>query len=834
MSLDAQPGPPGDLDVLDFDGEPFDPLAWTATGPTADPGAPATRPQPPSRPEGATPDIAARDLATRDLTDQSPATRGLATGGLATGDLAPRAGREPHAADHRTDGAPGRGPQGRHAQVLLGQIRAGVVAAHGSALVAANRLQAAAVADLVTGPPPTDPEPNQPALWVVPTRSPGQPSDSTRAGRPLAPSTGAHLLHLTLGPEGTLAVVLSPLPAGRPVIPPGRPEPADSVTEFKPLAATGVHRLDAAALERLRDGAVAEVFGAAYAQPAHSPTVRLAPGPLRLVHAIDRRGGEHHRGRLAAVCAPATGDRLTAEDLVAAAWQAAQVLALQIGLHLPMPVAHFELDDALGGPEIGRPATPTGPHDPPAPPPATPVLELLDDPHGTLELELQVVDSGLVPRPRLRFDVEFRRAATLVARVSDLALRVREDAPIALLEGGVAPAFLGRYAATGQEALLGEFQMAHSARGDLGIALGPEFAAYAGRRATRIPSNGLQMCDRVIAVHGTRGDLVGGATIETEYDSPADLWYYREGGPAMPNVMLMETSLQSALVLGYFLGSTLTSPQEDYSLRNLDGTATVLREVDLRGRTIRQRSTLLSTTVLQGAVLQNLSYELLVDDEPFYRGTSLFGFFNARALANQTGLDNGEFVPTWLDGPDGLGGQDGPGGGVEVRRVDVRERPAVPGPPPATGHLALLDVLEIVDGGGRFGQGYLRSVQRVDPDAWFFQRHFWLDPVMPGSLGVEAIVQALREWLVDTGLTADLRDPQFVLPVDVALQWRYRGQILPDDGHQTIEIHVKQVRRGPGRVRVVADASVWKPGLRIYELIDVAAEAREEGAQPWS
>jgi hypothetical protein len=34
-------------------------------------------------------------------------------------------------------------------------------------------------------------------------------------------------------------------------------------------------------------------------------------------------------------------------------------------------------------------------------------------------------------------------------------------------------------------------------------------------------------------------------------------------------------------------------------------------------------------------------------------------------------------------------------------------------------------------------------------------------------------------------------------------------------------------------VRVVADARMWKPGLRIYELTDIAVELREEGAQPW-
>jgi 3-hydroxymyristoyl/3-hydroxydecanoyl-(acyl carrier protein) dehydratase len=358
-------------------------------------------------------------------------------------------------------------------------------------------------------------------------------------------------------------------------------------------------------------------------------------------------------------------------------------------------------------------------------------------------------------------------------------------------------------------------------------ALGPEFARYAQVRATRPPAGGLRLVGRVMAIHGTRGELSGGATGETEYDSAADAWYYGAApSPSVPNVVLMETSLQSALLLGYHLGATLTDPDEDYSLRNLDGAATLHREVDLRGRTICQRSELLTTTVLSGAVLQGFSYALWLDGEdreavgPFYSGQSLFGFFNAAALANQTGLDNGAFVPDWLDRhPD-----------VAARTVVITGRT---GAPHASGELDLVPRMEVVDGGGVHGRGYLRARRPVGASDWFFARHFHLDPVMPGSLGVEAVIQALQEWLVDTGALAGLAEPEFVVPAGVELSWRYRGQILAADGEMVLEAHVKRVERAPGRVRVVADASVWKPGLRIYELTDVAAEAREKGAPSW-
>ena len=82
-------------------------------------------------------------------------------------------------------------------------------------------------------------------------------------------------------------------------------------------------------------------------------------------------------------------------------------------------------------------------------------------------------------------------------------------------------------------------------------------------------------------------------------------------------------------------------------------------------------------------------------------------------------------------------------------------------------------------------------------------------------------------------LAAELLAPEFVLPVGVSLSWRYRGQILATDELMTLEVHIKSVERRRGRIRVIADASVWKPSMRIYELTDVAVELRDADAQPW-
>ena len=60
------------------------------------------------------------------------------------------------------------------------------------------------------------------------------------------------------------------------------------------------------------------------------------------------------------------------------------------------------------------------------------------------------------------------------------------------------------------------------------------------------------------------------------------------------------------------------------------------------------------------------------------------------------------------------------------------------------GPLRMIDrVLGYWPEGGKAGLGRLLAEQTVDPAAWYFKAHFYRDPVQPGSLGVEAMLQLL-------------------------------------------------------------------------------------------
>ncbi|WP_086664372.1 beta-ketoacyl synthase N-terminal-like domain-containing protein [Lentzea kentuckyensis] len=586
-------------------------------------------------------------------------------------------------------------------------------------------------------------------------------------------------------------------------------------TWFKPLERTDRTSLSTTDLDLLADGKPAEVFGERWDQSADgcNPSIRLPHGRLRMIDEItriDRLGGPRGLGALSAVtnldpdgwyfACHFTGDPVLAGSLVAEGGvQLLQVYAMYLGLHLVLPDAEFQ-------PVPGLRTT-------------IKVRGQITPETAAIRYEAEIIEITMLPRPTLVADLVIYDGDKPIISIHDFGIRLREKpgTPYRPGPGGVPP-FFGRRNHTGEQAFVNELHLAHAAKGDLDVAMGPEFEIYRELRAPYIPNGDFRFVDRVMRLDGTRRKLVPGATMDSEYDAPPEAWYFHEN-PAgdVPNCVLMETSLQAAIFLGYYLGATLDFPDTELSIRNLDGRATLVRDLDLRGRTIRHHSEMLSSQSVKGVVLQNFRYELSADGEVFYTGESLFGYFTDEALSNQVGLDNGTCVPPWLDQQSE----------ADTIHLELDDRWFTEAPALGDGHLRLVNELDIVVGGGEHGKGYVRGTRTISPDDWYFDCHFHRDPVMPGSLGVEAIIQGLQVFIRETGLADGIPRPVFTTARDVEMAWRYRGQILRTDPAMTFDLHVREVRRQDDSVVVIADASLWRTsGLRIYELTGIAVEVR--------
>ena len=94
---------------------------------------------------------------------------------------------------------------------------------------------------------------------------------------------------------------------------------------------------------------------------------------------------------------------------------------------------------------------------------------------------------------------------------------------------------------------------------------------------------------------------------------------------------------------------------------------------------------------------------------------------------------------------------------------------------------------------------------------------------MPGSLGVEAMIEAMQAFALANKVGDHLQSPHFgSVPGAPPVTWRYRGQITPMNQAMELEVHLKPIEQQPDRTVLTGDASLWVDGLRIYEVRQIS------------
>ncbi|MFB7501617.1 beta-ketoacyl synthase N-terminal-like domain-containing protein [Streptomyces sp. NPDC056161] len=314
------------------------------------------------------------------------------------------------------------------------------------------------------------------------------------------------------------------------------------------------------------------------------------------------------------------------------------------------------------------------------------------------------------------------------------------------------------------------------------------------RRAPRLPSPPYHFVTRIRDVSGAYGGLETGSVVHAEYDVPADAWYFIQNPDGvMPVSVLLETALQPCGWLSSYGGVMLRSDNE-MLFRNLDGNLALHTTVTSADRRITTRAELTEISELNGMIIQSFAVTARVDDRPLLDGTAVFGSFTPAALANQVGFPATETDRRRLAEPYDTPVRLTPGGGL-------------PGP-----MLLMLDEIARHRTVRDHELGHITALKRVQPGEWFFKAHFFQDPVMPGSIGIEAIVQALQWYLGSPGY-------ELVSP----LSWKFRGQVLPTDKEVTVEARILE---RPDERTVFAECWLWVDGRRIYHIPRLGLRAR--------
>jgi acyl transferase domain-containing protein/3-hydroxymyristoyl/3-hydroxydecanoyl-(acyl carrier protein) dehydratase len=339
-------------------------------------------------------------------------------------------------------------------------------------------------------------------------------------------------------------------------------------------------------------------------------------------------------------------------------------------------------------------------------------------------------------------------------------------------------------------------------------AFGPIYTRFdGGQRVARLPGPPYLFMSRITDITGPIGVMKAGAKVRCDYDVPADAWYYdRNGNRTMPFAVLLEAALQPCGWLSSYVGSALTEEGE-LGFRNLDGQGRLLAELHDDCGTLTTEVELTDVSATGGMIIESFKVRCFLGAREVYVLDTVFGFFPPEALANQAGLRTTAAHRELL-------GREG------NRFVDLRGATEANGAPRLADDMLLM--LDRIEGwwpqGGAAGLGELRAAQDIDCGEWFFKAHFFQDPVQPGSLGLEAMLQALQWHMREAGMADGIASPRFEpIALERAHQWKYRGQVLPKHKvvHTTLE--VTEAGRDARGAYALATASLWADGQRIYE-----------------
>ncbi len=377
------------------------------------------------------------------------------------------------------------------------------------------------------------------------------------------------------------------------------------------------------------------------------------------------------------------------------------------------------------------------------------------------------------------------------------------------------PQLLKDHVETNPVAKIGDFEFGYPsllacAWGKPSDAFGEMYRIFDGtRRVARLPGPPYHFMSRVSSIQGKIGVVEPGARIEISYDIPPDAWYFDENGArVMPFAVFLEAALQPCGWLASFVGSA-AAVAEDLAFRNLDGTGQLLRQIPPDAGTLRTLVHIKSISKNAGIIIEGFDVECFIGDEKVYVMNTVFGFFPKAALENQVGLTTSEAQRALLSEPSSY-------------RVDLEARPERYFGRAARLANPQLLMLDRVTGfwptGGEKGLGRLRAEKDVDPGEWFFKAHFFQDPVQPGSLGIEAMIQLLQFFMLEQGLDEGVENAEFeALESGRPLIWKYRGQVVPSNKTISTTMDIVEVGRDARGPYAVATASLWVDNKRIYE-----------------
>eukprot|EP00924_Labyrinthula_sp_SR-Ha-C_P013648 augustus_masked-scaffold_5-processed-gene-9.51-mRNA-1 protein AED:0.01 eAED:0.06 QI:0/-1/0/1/-1/1/1/0/1479 len=396
---------------------------------------------------------------------------------------------------------------------------------------------------------------------------------------------------------------------------------------------------------------------------------------------------------------------------------------------------------------------------------------------------------------------------------------------------------------------IGSWNMAEFMCGKVSNCFGDEFAMFDDSATSRSPAFDLAFVTRIVKMVDLERKQTYGVDLNpskglmyAEFDVPKDAWFFENG--SIPYSILMEIGLQTSGMLTSFLKAPLTFKKKDLLFRNLDASSKLEYKGDLvkllAGKTIINKTKCLGYNMLGNMGIHRFYFELFIKvDEtygdgdlqnylenyetingvagkktklvPFYSGETSFGWFEPKVFESQVGLDNGKKSRPFFEENNVKPAKTytnvlAEAKAMNVSVINMRQ----------TQQHSYVDTINIVEGSGLSKKGYVHGSKMVDPTDWFFSCHFWNDPVMPGSLGIESMYHLMETYLA---FMLEKRGDTSQWKVELgtgSTSWKYRGQMNNKAKRMDSEVHIVSLDESSDKIELVCDGFLFVDDLRVY------------------
>lgn len=344
-----------------------------------------------------------------------------------------------------------------------------------------------------------------------------------------------------------------------------------------------------------------------------------------------------------------------------------------------------------------------------------------------------------------------------------------------------------------------EQQILNTSYGKPSSAFGKAFEKFdTGIRMARLPAYPYIFLSRIKSLDAEYCGLKEGSTILSEWDIPKEHPLFSDP-ESIPFSVLLEALLQPCGWLGSYVGCPLESQSEIF-FRNLEGEWKYNKNFYLSHK-LRTSVTLSSLVKLKDTIITEFDVRAFSDmSSPIVELKTRFGYFTKEALTHQKGMEISEEEKCLLERNSKF---------KLVKDYKTTDKSIAKIFPH---YFKLLDTIEIYENAKK--SFYVLAEKEISPKDWFFKAHFFQDPVMPGSLGLEAMMQALEVFKLYSIKEKNLNNVAFsMLDFEKLFSWKYRGQVLSHNKKMRVFLKIEEDRKD----YTIASASLFADEIKIYE-----------------